>query len=168
MFLYRSKTFPNLLLKRKELSSFYRFKTVLNSVVKIELVGSEVLAIVFSVDPLFVQFILVQPFFVQSISSNPIRLGQDCTKWIGRNGLDENRLDQNELDEKQVYQFFLSVVKNGNHYSKNTTKTLLNSLITKKKYQNQIYKQAQKLPFYSGAVYRNQIVDINVSNIFSD
>ena len=35
----------------------------------------------------------VRPVFVQSFSSNPIRL------W-----LDENRLDQNELDEKQVYQ----------------------------------------------------------------
>ena len=38
----------------------------------------------FKIDPFFVQFILVQPVFVQSISSNP-----------NLTGLDENRLDEN-------------------------------------------------------------------------
>ena len=42
--------------------------------------------------------VFVQPVFVQSFSSNPIRL---VYVKIGRNGLDENRFDQNELDKSR-------------------------------------------------------------------
>ena len=43
--------------------------------------------------PIFLPTCFRPKFFVQPISSNPIRLGLD------ENRLDENRLDQNELDE---------------------------------------------------------------------